>query len=162
MGGNTEAATRGACRAAIDIHAFDVFLADKLQRLHDDFAVLDDPHERLAALVDRTKRIPPLPPEARVDANRVHGCVSVVWLIGEVRQNRCYFQSDAESPIVRGLVAFLCDFFTGAPVDEVASSDLEPLETLEVLRNLSPTRRNGLTAVRQAIRAFARQAAGMN
>ena len=138
-----------------------MFLADKLQRLHDDFAVLDDPHERLAALVDRTKRTPPLPAEDRVDANRVHGCVSVVWLISEVREKRCYFRSDAESPMVRGLVAFLCDFFTGAFVDDVASSDLEPLETLEVMRNLSPTRRNGLVAVRNAIRAFARQAAGV-
>ena len=161
MGGNPEAATRGACRAAIDIHAFDVFLADKLQRLLDDFAALDDAHERLAELVDQTKRIPPLPPEERVDANRVHGCVSVVWLIGDVRENRCTFRSDAESPIVRGLVGFLCEFFTGAPVDEVATSDVEPLEALGVLQNLSPTRRNGLTAVRQAIRAFARQAAGM-
>ena len=132
-----------------------MFLADKLQRLRDDLAVLDDPYERLATLVDRTRRTPPLPKEDRIDANRVHGCVSVVWLIGETRNNRCYFRSDAESPIVRGLVAFLCDFFNDALVAEVAASDLEPLETLEVVNNLSPTRRNGLAAARRAIRAFA-------
>jgi cysteine desulfuration protein SufE len=138
-----------------------VFLADKLQRLRDDLAVLDDPHERLATLVDRAKRTPALPAEDRIDANRVHGCVSVVWLIGETRNNRCYFRSDAESPIVRGLVAFLCDFFNGAPVAEVAASDLEPLEALDVIRNLSPTRRNGLAAARQAIRTFAQTSVQM-
>ena len=134
-----------------------MFLADKLQLVVDDLAPLEDPHDRLAALVDRSKRTPPLPASERVEANRVHGCVSVVWLIGEVRDDRCYFRGEAESPIVRALVIFLSDFFTGAPVNEVATSDLEPLEALNVLRNLSPTRRNGLVAVRRAIRAFAQQ-----
>ena len=110
-----------------------MFLADKLQRLRDDFAVFDDPHERLAALVERAKRIPPLPAEDRVDANRVHGCVSVVWLKSETRNGRCYFRSDAESPIVRGLVAFLCDFFNDATIAEVATSDLEPLATWRLI-----------------------------
>lgn len=136
-----------------------MFLADKLQRLIDDFSVLDDPQEKLAALVDRSRREPPLPVEERTEANRIRGCVSVVWLIGEVREERCYFRSDAESPIVRGLVAFLAGFFNGATTAEVATSEIEPLEALDVLRHLSPTRRNGLVAVRKAIRDFARQAA---
>jgi hypothetical protein len=37
----------------------------------------------------------------------------------------------------------------------VAASTLEPLDALGVTRNLSPTRRNGLAAVRKAIAAFA-------
>ena len=134
-----------------------MFLAEKLQHVIDDFAVLDDPQERLAAVVDRAKKIPPLPPSDRTDANRVRGCVSVVWLVGERRDGRCYFRSDAESPVVRGLLAFLCDFFNGASVAEVAASDLEPLDALDITRNLSPTRRNGLAAARHAIRAFAQK-----
>jgi cysteine desulfuration protein SufE len=146
-----------ACRASIDNHAFDVFLAEKLQRVISDFAMFDDPHERLAALVDRTKRIPPLPPGDRIDANRVHGCVSVVWLVSELREGRCYFRSDAESPIVRGLVAFVSDFYDATPVSELATSDVDPLEALDLVRNLSPTRRNGLAATRAAILEFARK-----
>lgn len=134
-----------------------MFLAGKLQRLVDDFAVFDDPQERLAAIVDRARRIPPLPPHDRTDANRVRGCVSVVWLTGEAREGRAYFRSDAESPVVRGLVACLCDFFSGAPLEEVATSNLEPLEALDLMRNLSPTRRNGLAAARQAIREFSQR-----
>ena len=134
-----------------------MFLADKLQQVLDEFAPFEDPHDRLSAIVERSRRAPPLLPSERVEANRVHACVSVVWLIGDVRENRCRFRADAESPIVRALVVFLSDFFTGAPVAEVANSDLEPLEALGVLRHLSPTRRNGITAVRSAIRAFALQ-----
>ncbi len=140
----------------IDQQAFRVFLADKLQRSVIELAAVDDPQERLTLLVDRARRAPALAAEERTDANRVHGCVSVVWLVPTTREGRCYFRSDAESPIVRGLVVYLCDFFNGAPIDEVAASDLEPLDALGVTQNLSPTRRNGLAAVRQAIRAFAR------
>ena len=136
-----------------------MFLADKLQRVLADFAVFDDPQERLTALVDQATKAPRLPPEERIDANRVHGCVSVVWLVGYQHSGRCYFSGDAESPVVRGLVVFLCDFFSGAPAAEVAGSDIEPLEALHLTRNLSYTRRNGLAAARQAIREFAKKSA---
>lgn len=156
----SEVGLRNACRASIDNHASGVFLAGKLQRLVDELAVLDDPQERLAAIVDRAKRIPPLPPHERTEANRVRGCVSVVWLVGEVRAGRCYFRCDAESPVVRGLVVCECEFFSGELVAHVAASTLEPLEALGVTRNLSPTRRHGLAAVRKAIGTFARAHGG--
>lgn len=132
-----------------------MFLTEKLQRLVDDFAVLTDPQEKLSALIDRAKKIAPLPAEDRTEANKVRGCVSVVWVVCETREGRCYFRSDAASPVVRGLVAVLCDFFTGASAKAIASSTLDPLEALDVLRNLTPTRRNGLSAASRTIRQFA-------
>jgi cysteine desulfuration protein SufE len=134
-----------------------VFLAEKLQHIIDDFAVYDDPQERLGSVIDRAKKIPPLPPSDRTDANRVRGCVSVVWLAGSVRHGRCYFRSDADSPVVRGLLAFLVEFFNGATVAEVAASDAQPLDALDLTRHLSPTRRNGLMAARNTIRTFAQE-----
>ena len=147
-----------SCCGVIDNHAFPVFLADKLPIIVAEYGVYEDAHERLTALVERAHKTPRLLPEKRTDANRVHGCVSVVWLVGDVQSGRVYFHGDAESPVVRGLVVFLCDFFSGAPIAEVATSDLEPLEALELTRNLSPTRRNGLAAARRAIRGFAQTA----
>ena len=131
-------------------------LRAKLQQLVDDLAVVDDPQERLALVIDRAKKIPPLPAAERTDAHRVRGCVSVVWLIGEIRDDRCAFRSDAESPVVRGLLALLCEFYSGFTPAEILATDADPLEALGVTRHLSPTRRNGLTAARNAIHAFAR------
>lgn len=132
-----------------------MFLPERLQRLRDDFAMFDDPHERLTAVIDRARKTPPLPPADRTATHRVHGCVSVVWLVRERRGTICHFRGDAESPLVRGLVVFLCDFFTGAPAAEIASTDLDPLAELGLTKHLSPTRQNGLAAVRAAIRAGA-------
>lgn len=119
--------------------------------------VVDDPQERLSLLVDRARHLPQLPPHERTEANRVPGCVSVVWVCGEFRDGRCFFRCDAESPMVRGLVAFLCEFFSDVPPEAIVSADPDPLEALGLARNLSPTRRNGLNAARAAIRAFARR-----
>ena len=127
----------------------------KLQQVVEELSIIDDPQERLALLVDRTRKLPPLPAADRVDANRVTGCVSVVWLVPELREGRCYFRCDAESPMVRALVAFLCDFFSGFTPAEILAADPDPLDALGLARNLSPTRRNGLNAARAAIRAFA-------
>jgi cysteine desulfuration protein SufE len=130
-------------------------LTRKLQQLVADLAVIDDLHERLTLLVDRAKRIAPLPAAERIDAHRVLGCVSIVWLVAEFRDGHCYFRSDAESPIVRGLVSFLTEFYSGFTPAAILAAELDPLEALGLARNLSPTRRNGLAATRAAIRAFA-------
>ena len=133
-------------------------LTQKLAQLVEDLAVLDDPQERLALVVDRARRVPPLGPAERTDANRVRGCVSVVWLVADLRDGACFFRGDAESPLVRGLVVLLCEFFSGFPPAALASTTADPLEALQLTRNLSPTRRNGLDAVRRAIRDFAQRA----
>jgi cysteine desulfuration protein SufE len=130
-------------------------LTRKLQAVLDDLAVIDDAQERMSLLVDRSRRVAPLPPSERIEAHRVPGCVSVVWLVAEMRHEKCYFRADAESPVVRGLVVFLADFFSGFTPEAISAVDADPLEALGLARNLSPTRRNGLNAARAAIRAFA-------
>lgn len=130
-------------------------LAEKLSTLVDDLAIIDDPQERLGAVVDRAKKLPPLADSERTEANRVRGCVSLVHLVGEVRDGRCYFRCEADGPLVRGLVALLCTFFSGATPAEIATFEPDPLEALDLAKNLSPTRRNGLASARATIRAFA-------
>ncbi len=128
----------------------------QLAALVEEHSCVDDPHERLALLVDRAKKNPPLPAAERDDAHRVRGCISVVWLVGDCAEGICRFRSDADSPLVRGLVALLCEVFSGCTPAAIVAEDVDPLEALGLAKNLSPTRRNGLASARAAIRAFAR------
>lgn len=132
-----------------------VTLADKQRRMIEDLAIIEDPQERLAAIVDRARRRPPLSETERTEANRVKGCVSQAWVVGEIRDGRCHFRSDADSPLVRGLLALLCDFYSDATPADVAATEPELFEQLDVARNLTPTRLNGLRSVRARIRDFA-------
>ena len=130
-------------------------LAEKQSQLVADHAIIDDVQERLAAVVDRARRLPPLPDHERTEANRIKGCVSQAWIVAETRDGRCHFRSDADSPLVRGLLALLCDFYSGAPPAEIAATEPALFEELGLARNLSPTRLNGLRSVRAKIRDYA-------
>lgn len=130
-------------------------LATKQQQLVADYAIIDDPQERLAAVVDQARRRPALPAAERTEANRVRGCVSLAWVVGEVRDGHCHFRCDADSPLVRGLLVLLGDFYSGGTPAEVAATEPALIEQLGLDRSLSPTRLNGLRSVRAKIRDFA-------
>jgi cysteine desulfuration protein SufE len=132
-----------------------VTLAEKQARMIEDLAIIDDPQERLALVVDRARKRPPLAEGERTEAHRVKGCISQAWLVGELRAGRCHFRCDADSPLVRGLVVLLCDLYSDATPADVAATEPALLEELGLARNLSPTRLNGLRSVRAAIRDFA-------
>lgn len=130
-------------------------VAEKQRALIDDLSIVDDRHERLTLLVDRSRSLPPLPSHEKTEATRVPGCVSPVWVTGELRDGRLALRFDAESPMVRALVAALVELYDGTtPADAVTT---EPIlfDELGLARDLSPTRRNGLAAVRARIKLLA-------
>ena len=135
-------------------------LIDKQQLLKEEFSYVDDPQERLALLVDRSRSTPSWPASERTEERRLHACVSAVWLSCEkTPEGLCVFRAEAESALVRGLVVFLCEFYSGATPHEVATSTVDPFEAVGVSRHLTPTRRNGLAALVAAMRKFAQNAA---
>lgn len=120
-----------------------------------DLLLIEDAQERLASIVDRARPRLAVSRAEHVDDNRVRGCVSPVWLVREFSGGRCHFRSDAESPMVRGLVALLCDLYSGGTAEDIVATEPVLLEQLGLLRTLSPTRLNGLRSVRATIRDFA-------
>ncbi len=131
-------------------------LAEKQQQLVADYSVIDDPQERLAAVVDKARRRPPLPDTERTEANRVKGCISLAWIAADLRDGHCHFRSDADSPLVRGLLVLLCDFYSDATPADVLATEPALLEELGLAKNLSPTRLNGLRSVVARIRTYAK------
>ncbi|MDF9827423.1 cysteine desulfuration protein SufE [Ereboglobus sp. PH5-10] len=137
-------------------------LAEKQQRLIDDFLIIPDPQERLAAVVAHATRAPALDPAGRIDANHVPGCVSTVWLVVELDPvtRRLRVRADAESPLVKGLVALICELHDDTDPADAATFQPELLEKLHLAQNLSPTRRAGLLAVQKRIKEKAERLKG--
>ncbi len=132
-------------------------IADKLRQLTETYEPITDPLERMSLVVDSGSHSGTLLPEAkRTDENRIRGCVSAAWLSGELCDGLCRFRCAADSPLVQGLLACLCSFFSGLTASEIAASNEDPLTTLGLTRNLSPTRQNGLRHARERIREIAK------
>ncbi|MFH1497189.1 MAG: SufE family protein [Verrucomicrobiota bacterium] len=134
-------------------------IAEQQRRLRDDLAFIEDPQERLAVVVERVRAHPPLPASERTEANRVPGCVSAVWLLAELRGGRLQLRFDADSPMVKGLVGLVVEAAHDAEPADAATAEITLIEDLGLHRNLTPTRRNGLAAVRARIRQLAVAAA---
>ncbi len=132
-------------------------LAERQQQLIARYALIEDPQERLAAVVERARKLAPLAEEEKCDSNRVQGCTSRVWLLGVLEEGRCRFRLDADSTLVKGLAALLCEACDDAGASEIAASGMDVLEELRLVDHLSPTRRHGLAQVWKAIREFAQR-----
>jgi cysteine desulfuration protein SufE len=130
-------------------------LNDKQADLIARYSIIEDTHERLAAIVARGQKWPASAQAERIDLNRVAGCVSPVWLVGEIENDRCRFRMSADSPLVQGLAALYCELYDNATPAEIVSIEPVLLEQLGLTRQLSPTRLNGLANVRRVIREFA-------
>jgi cysteine desulfuration protein SufE len=129
-------------------------LAEKQQSLIDDLNIIDDLHERLNAVVSRANSMK-LAEEHKTDANLVPGCVSRVWLHGELINDRAHFSCEAESPMVKGLAALLCEIYTDSDPAEAAAIEPKVWEACGFTKMLSPTRLNGLANMRKRIREMA-------
>lgn len=130
-------------------------LAEKQRQFVDDLLILPDAQERLAAIVDRVKNRPPLPVAERIETNRIKGCVSLAWIVGEHLAGRCHFRSDADSPLVRGLLALFTDFYSDALPGEILATDPTLITELGLDRVISPTRLNGLRSAYAHLRQIA-------
>ncbi|MDB4473953.1 SufE family protein [Opitutaceae bacterium] len=130
-------------------------VAENQQILLDEFHFIENPQERLGAIVDATRHLPHFPEADRNDDNHVKGCTSQVWLVAKNDGDTWHFKSDCDSPLVRALVHLLCRCFDGVSAEEAKTAEITVLDQLGVTRNLTPTRLNGLAAVRARITTLA-------
>ena len=130
-------------------------LAERQSRIIARLSLIEDMHERLAALMSRAKKIPASDAAQLTEENLVQGCQSRVWLTGEFTDGACRWRMDCEAPMVKGLVGLLCELYEDATPDEVVTFEPTLIEDLGIARMISPTRLAGLAAVRQRMKQIA-------
>jgi cysteine desulfuration protein SufE len=133
-----------------------------IQELSDDFALLPDWEERIAYVIELGRQLEPLNDAERVEANRVRGCASQVWLISERRPEapeKLYFRGDSDAHLVRGEIAMLMRVFSGRTPAEILAVDPQALfARLGLKEALTQQRSNGLFSMIGRIQNEARVA----
>lgn len=135
--------------------------AAELSELQETFGFLDDWEERYAYIIDLGKGLPPMDEALKTEATKVRGCTSQVWMIGRERVDdlgrvRLEIVADSDAHIVRGLIRILLMLYSGRTKAEICATDAEGfLSGLGLDRHLSPSRRNGLFAMVERVRALA-------
>jgi cysteine desulfuration protein SufE len=130
-------------------------LAEKQQQLTAELSALKNGQDRLALLVERAKKKPPLAVASRTDANLIPGCLAKLWFVPEFRDGKCFYSCDSDSLVVKAVAGLLCDFYSGHPSGEIMAHDPQFLAPLGITQHLTPNRRNALAKVWERIRQFA-------
>jgi cysteine desulfuration protein SufE len=137
---------------------------NKLDEILENFALLDQWDDRYRYVIELGRTLTPLPDTAHVDANKVQGCASQVWLVTHKKPNGAggpilSFEGDSDAHIVRGLIAILFALYSGKSAQKILDTDpLTVFDGLGLRENLTPQRSNGLRSMIERIRAEARAA----
>ncbi|HYC17355.1 MAG TPA: SufE family protein [Pseudolabrys sp.] len=135
-----------------------------LDQIVENFALLDEWDDRYRYVIELGRTLPPLAASAHIDANKVRGCASQVWLVTHVKPDGSAgpilkFEGDSDAHIVRGLIAILFAVYSGKSAREILAVDaLSLFDRLGLRENLTPQRSNGLRSMVERIRAEAKAA----
>jgi cysteine desulfuration protein SufE len=132
-----------------------------IDEIVENFALLEEWDDRYRYVIELGRTLAPLPENEHIDANKVQGCASQVWLVTNVKPDGSAgpiltFEGDSDAHIVRGLIAILFALYSGKAARDIIATDAIALfDRIGLRENLTPQRSNGLRAMVERIRAEA-------
>ncbi len=130
-------------------------IQEKRDQLVEELMPFEDHFERFAYVIDRAKSAPPLADEYKIDTFLIKGCISQLWVFPQFKDGKCHYQADSDAAITKGTASLLCELYSDETPESVIALDPDFLADVGITQHLSPNRRNGLTSVRQKIKAYA-------
>jgi cysteine desulfuration protein SufE len=122
-------------------------ILDKIKSKGEDMSVLEG-HDRLQYLIDEARTVEPLKDEFKTEENKIRGCVSNLWVIGNVLEDgTVQYKHDAESFITKGTAKIILDVVNGEHKSEVATLTLESFIPLGIKELLTMQRQVGFASL---------------
>lgn len=125
---------------------------ERLEEIVEEFADLPG-NLRLEALLDYSRRVPPLPPElaANRDAlEQVHECQTPFFVATELRDDgavELYFDAPPEAPTTRGFAGILYEGLNGSSAEELLATPETFYASMGLDQVVSPLRLRGIAAI---------------
>ncbi|MGA1302565.1 MAG: SufE family protein [Cyanobium sp.] len=118
-----------------------------------------DPKRRYEYVLWLGKKLQPFPDALRQDAYKVRGCVSQVYVVGELQEGRLHWQGDSDAAITKGLLALLMQGMEGLTPEQALALDPGVLAATGLQASLTPSRANGFLSIFRTMQAQASQLA---
>ena len=115
-----------------------------------------DPKRRYEYGLWLAKGLAPLPDDFRQDAFKVKGCVSQVYVVGQLSDGRLHWQGDSDAAITKGLLALLIKGLEGLTPEQAAAVDPGFIAQTGLQASLTPSRANGFINIFRTMQAQAR------
>lgn len=118
-------------------------LPPNLDKIVQKFKRRNDPKKRYEQLLWYAKRLDPMPEDGKTPENKVHGCVSQVYIAADLVDGKVWYQGDSDAQLVKGLVAFLIEGLNGLPPQDILTVTPDFIEETGLKVSLTPSRANG-------------------
>ena len=112
-----------------------------------------DPRRRYEYVLWLARRLQPLPDEFRQDRYKVKGCVSQVYVVGDLREGGMHWSGDSDAQITKGLLALLIEGLEGLSPDQVVALDPGFIAETGLQASLTPSRANGFLNILRLMQA---------
>tara|TARA_B100002019_G_C21187893_1_gene557220 strand:+ start:121 stop:798 length:678 start_codon:yes stop_codon:yes gene_type:complete len=133
----------------------DMSIKEKLGTWSHNFSQLED-KEKFYYLLEQGRGIVELDESKRISGYRIHGCVSQVWMIPSLKEDKMLFEVDADSHEARGVMYILQNIMSGHTPKEILEVTDDDIVDIGFYNVLTERRRQGVFAVMQAIRTYAK------
>jgi cysteine desulfuration protein SufE len=128
------------------------------EEIVEEFSFFDDWADRYQHLIDQGRRLAPMDAALQIEENQLKGCQSVVYFFSDTdKEGLVHFSAASDAAIVQGLIALLLRVYSARTPQEILELSPDFLEKIGLDKHLSPTRKNGLASMVEAIRRAAEQ-----
>jgi len=121
----------------------------------EEFSLFDSWDDKYEYIIDMGKKLQPLDDEHKIDANKVRGCQSTVWLVADYRDGRIFYRAESDAIIVKGLISMLIRVLSGQHPDDIINAKLNFIQEIGMTTHLAQTRSNGLLAMVKQMKNYA-------
>ena len=130
--------------------------SDSLDRLIDRLQSTTDPKRRYEYVLWLAKGLPDMAEELKLETTKVKGCISEVFVLGILVNEKIQWQGYSDALITKGLLAFLIKGLNDLTPFEVLSIDEKFIEMTGLSKSLTPSRANGFLNIYLKMKAQAK------
>jgi cysteine desulfuration protein SufE len=128
----------------------------------DEFSLFDDWMSKYEYIIELGKHLPIIDAEHKTEEFKIKGCQSQVWLTAEMKDGKLHYKADSDAVITKGIIALLIRVLSGHRPEEILNADLSFVDKIGMHEHLSPNRSNGLTAMINYMKNYAKIYAGQS
>ena len=130
-------------------------LPAELDKMVQRFKRASEPKRRYEQLLWLAQKLEPFPDAGKVEANKVSGCVSQVYVTASLEDGKMLYCGDSDAQLTKGLLAFLIKGLSGTSPDRIVGLTPDFIQDTGLAVSLTPSRANGFHNIFKKMQALA-------